>query len=58
MINHKRKNQYEGYIYILGLAKRSFNLGYKIAAKFDLSKIEAKMENGLLHIYSIPTIAD
>ena len=34
----------------MGIAKRSFNLGYKIAAKFDLSKAEAMMENGLLAI--------
>lgn len=33
-----------------GIAKRSFNLGYKIASKFDLSKAEAMMENGLLGI--------
>jgi len=33
-----------------GIAKRSFNLGYKIASKFDLSKTEAMMENGLLGI--------
>ena len=33
-----------------GVAKRSFNLGYKIAPKFDLSKTEAMMENGLLGI--------
>lgn len=33
-----------------GVAKRSFNLGYKIASKFDLSKAEAIMENGLLAI--------
>ena len=33
-----------------GIAKRSFNLGYKIASKFDLSKAEAIMENGLLAI--------
>jgi HSP20 family protein len=33
-----------------GVAKRSFNLGYKIASKFDLSKTEAMMENGLLGI--------
>jgi HSP20 family molecular chaperone IbpA len=33
-----------------GIAKRSFNLGYKIASKFDLSKAEAVMENGLLAI--------
>ena len=37
------------YIY-KGVAKRSFNLGYKIASKFDLSKAEAMMENGLLAI--------
>jgi len=47
------EESYEGYIN-KGLAKRSFKLGYKIAAKFDLSKIEAKMEKGLLHLF-IPT---
>ena len=36
-----------------GVAKRSFNLGYKIASKFDLSKAEAEMKNGLLKI-SVP----
>lgn len=40
------------YIY-KGIAKRSFNLGYKISSKFNLSKAEAEMENGLLKI-SIP----
>ena len=29
----------------------SFNLGYKIASKYDLSQAEAEMENGLLKIY-------
>ena len=33
-----------------GIAKRSFNLGYKIASKFDLSNAEAEMEHGLLKI--------
>ena len=33
-----------------GVAKRSFNLGYKISPKFNLSKAEAMMENGLLGI--------
>jgi len=33
-----------------GVAKRSFDLGYKIASKFDLSKADAMMENGLLAI--------
>ncbi len=33
-----------------GIAKRSFNLGWKISPKFDLTKIAASMENGLLKI--------
>ena len=36
-----------------GLSKKSFNLGYKISAKYDLSLALAKLENGLLEI-SIP----
>jgi HSP20 family molecular chaperone IbpA len=39
-----------GYIYH-GLSRKSFNLGYKIAPKFDLTKINAEMENGLLLIH-------
>ena len=40
----------KNYVY-KGIAKRSFNLGYKVASRFDLSKSEAKMENGLLTIF-------
>jgi len=40
----------EGTIYH-GLSKKSFNLGYKIAPKFDLSLTEAKLENGLLEVF-------
>ena len=36
--------------YYSGIAKRSFNFGYKVANRFQLSKADAKMENGLLHI--------
>lgn len=36
-----------------GISKRSFNLAYKIASKFDLSGSQAEMANGLLKI-SIP----
>jgi HSP20 family protein len=36
-----------------GIARRSFNLGYKISPKFDLSTAQAEMNNGLLKI-SIP----
>ncbi len=43
------EEDYTGYIY-KGLAKRSFNLGYKVAAKFELEKLTAEMKDGLLHI--------
>jgi HSP20 family molecular chaperone IbpA len=33
-----------------GIARRSFNLGYKIAPKFDLGQASAEMENGLLKV--------
>lgn len=39
--------------YYSGIAKRSFNFGYKVASKFRLSEANAVMENGLLRI-SIP----
>ena len=46
---NKLPEQHDDRHYIhSGVAKRSFNLGYKIASKFDLSKTEAMMENGLL----------
>tara|TARA_R110001583_G_scaffold173382_3_gene327423 strand:- start:1038 stop:1451 length:414 start_codon:yes stop_codon:yes gene_type:complete len=48
----KDDEDFSGYIYH-GLSKKSFSLGYKIAPKFDLTKIDAGMDNGLLKI-SIP----
>jgi len=33
------------------LSRKSFSLGYKIAPKFDLTKVDAEMENGLLKIF-------
>lgn len=33
-----------------GLSQRSFDLGYKISPKFELSKTDATLENGLLKI--------
>jgi len=33
-----------------GIAKRSFNLGWKVDSKFDLSKANAEFKDGLLHI--------
>ena len=39
------------HIYHSGIAKRNFNLGWKIARRFDLSKIEGSMKDGLLKLY-------
>ena len=39
-----------------GIARRSFNLGWKISPKFNLNRVDAKMDKGLLTIF-IP-IAD
>ena len=51
-ISHTKPEKEEStveYIY-RGLSQRSFSLGYKIASKFDLSKTEAILKNGLLLI--------
>ncbi len=34
-----------------GLSKKSFDLRYKIAPKFDLTQIDATLNNGLLEIF-------
>jgi HSP20 family protein len=50
-INYTKTKEEEDVDYIhRGIAKRSFNLGWKIDSKFDLSKAAAKFENGLLTI--------
>ena len=47
----KSKNEDSGVEYIhRGIAKRSFNLGWKIDSKFDLSKASAEFKYGLLKI--------
>ena len=38
-------------VHFSGIAKRSFDLGWKIARRFDLSKIEASMKDGLLKLF-------
>ena len=48
--NEKAEPLHPGTIY-RGLSKKSFNLGYKISSKYDLSKAEGKLENGLLEIF-------
>ena len=41
----------ERHFYHSGIAKRSFDLGWKIARRFDLAKIEASMKDGLLKLF-------
>ncbi|MDC6464838.1 Hsp20/alpha crystallin family protein [bacterium] len=50
-VNYDRpkEDDYGEYIH-KGIAKRSFNLGWKIDSKFDLSKATAEFKNGLLQI--------
>ena len=39
------------------IAKRAFNFGWRISRRFDLGQIEAKLQNGLLHLY-VPLTED
>ena len=39
------------HVYHSGIAKRNFNLGWKIARRFDLSEIEGSMKDGLLKLF-------
>ena len=53
-ITHDRKTEELDRAYITkGIAKRSFDLAWKIASKFNLAKLDAKMDKGLL-IIDIP----
>jgi HSP20 family molecular chaperone IbpA len=50
-VTHDRKITEVEYPYIQkGIARRSFDLAWKVAAKFDLSKLTATMDKGLLVI--------
>ena len=53
-VNYERpKEELEDTFIHRGIAKRSFNLGWKIDSKFKLSKPTAEFKNGLL-IITIP----
>jgi len=45
------KEEKDLHIYHSGIAKRNFNLGWKIARRFDLTKIEGSMKDGLLKLF-------
>ena len=53
VIYHKpdKDEKKDVHIYHSGIAKRNFDLGWKIARRFDLSKIEASMKDGLLKLF-------
>ena len=48
--NKDEDNVLEGTWIHRGIARRSFNLGYKIAPKFSLANADAEMKDGLLKI--------
>lgn len=48
-ISHQSLKNADVYIY-KGITNKSFNLAWKISSKFDLSKINAKLDKGLLQI--------
>ena len=39
------------HFYHSGIAKRSFNLGWKIVRRFELAEIKASMKDGLLKLF-------
>jgi HSP20 family molecular chaperone IbpA len=53
-IQHENQLENSERIYLQrGIARRSFDLAWKVASKFDLAKLIAKMDKGLL-IIDIP----
>ena len=53
-ITYEKPNRPEEVPIYKGIKKSSFNLTWKISTKFDLGKLEASLDKGLL-ILSIPT---
>jgi HSP20 family molecular chaperone IbpA len=53
-VSHENRNDNEVINYIAkGIARRSFDLAWKVASKYNLLKLEASMDKGLL-IINIP----
>jgi HSP20 family protein len=51
-IKYEKPKQDEERVNIYkGIARRSFDLEWKVSSKFDLSKLEASLEKGLLTIF-------
>lgn len=49
-ITHDRKEDINRAYLQKGIARRSFDLAWKVASKYDLSNLEANMDKGLLII--------
>jgi HSP20 family molecular chaperone IbpA len=49
-VKHEGKQDQERNYIARGIARRSFDLAWKVASKFDLSQLEAKLSKGLLTI--------
>ena len=54
--NRDKSKKDESYVH-RNIAKRSFNLGWRISRRFDLNKLDAKLELGLLQL-SAPLTED
>lgn len=53
-ISHNSQKEDNNYNYVQkGIARRTFDLAWKVASKFDLNKLEASLDKGLL-IINIP----
>jgi HSP20 family protein len=52
-VEYKKSNKDSDINYIQrNIAKRSFNFGWRISRKFNLSQLEAKLQNGLLQLHA------
>mgnify|MGYP003113989002 FL=1 len=52
-VEYKKSNKETELNYIQrNIAKRSFNFGWRISRKFDLSNLDAKLQNGLLQLHA------
>ena len=52
-VEYKKDKGANGTEYIQrNIAKRAFNFGWRISRRFDVSQLDAKLTNGLLHLYA------
>ena len=52
-VEYKKENGSNEAEYIQrNIATRAFNFGWRISRRFDLGQLEAKLTNGLLHLYA------